>query len=119
MTDPHSSQHPGGPEYPPGATSTRFRTPREEYRASRIRSQTVVFGSAIIGMIAVFALGFLGVTGVLQVPFGDEFSKTQTFAETGDIPCPTPGARASAPDGVALRVLNTTSTPGQIGRAHV
>ncbi len=115
MTDPRSPQYPDGSEYPTGVNPGNFRTPREEYRAARTRSQTVVFGSAIIAMIAVFALGFLGITGVLHIPFGDEFSKKETFAEVGDVPCPTPGARASSPDGVGLRVLNTTSTSGLAG----
>lgn len=115
MTDPRSPQYPNGSEYPTGVAPARYRSPRQEYRAARTRSQTVVFGSAIIGMIAVFALGFLGITGVLQVPFGDEFSKKETFAEAGDIPCPTPGARAVPPSGTGLRILNTTSTPGLAG----
>ncbi|WP_164996681.1 LytR C-terminal domain-containing protein [Actinomyces minihominis] len=93
-----------------------YRSPRQEFRSARVRSQTVIFGSAIIGLAVLFLLGFLGITGALPVPFGGEFSKKEIFAEVGDTPCPTPGARAASPEGVSLRVLNTTSTPGLAGQ---
>ncbi len=98
-----------------GPTEGYYSSPRTEFRRARARSQTVVFGSAIIGVIALFLLGFLGVNGALPVPFGGDFSKEEVFAEPGDIPCPTAGARAENPAGVSLRILNTTSTPGLAG----
>ena len=98
-----------------GPTEGYYSSPRTEFRRARARSQTVVFGSAIIGVIALFLLGFLGVNGALPVPFGGGFSKEEVFAEPGDIPCPTAGARAENPAGVSLRILNTTSTPGLAG----
>lgn len=112
------SAPPPGEETPQSTTveKVRLRQPREEFRRARTRSQTVIFGSAIIGMAVVFLAGFLGITGVLPMPFGDDFSKKDAFAEVGDIPCPTPGARATAPDGVSVLVLNTTSTPGLAGK---
>lgn len=88
------------------------RQPREEFRRARTRSQTVIFGSSILGLVVALLVGLLGVSGALPLPFGDDFSKKEVFAEPGDIPCPTPGARATSPDGVSVRVLNTTSTPG-------
>lgn len=90
--------------------------PREEFRRARTRSQTVIFGSAIVGLIIVLLVGFLGLVGSLTLPFGGEFSKKEVFAETGEIPCPTAGARASTPEGVSVLVLNTTSTPGLAGK---
>lgn len=104
-----------GYEPPVPSASDHYRSPREEYRRARTRSQTVVFGSALIGLAVIFMLGFLGVSGALPIPFGGEFSKKLVLAEAGDIPCPTQGARASSPDGVQLRVLNTTSIPGLAG----
>ena len=98
-----------------GPTEGYYSSPRTEFRRARARSQTVVFGSAIIGVIALFLLGFLGVNGALPIPFGGDFSKEEVFAEPGDIPCPTAGARAENPAGVSLRILNTTSTPGLAG----
>lgn len=104
---------PPGSEYePPPSGSSQHRSPREEYRRARVRSQTVIFGSAILGMALFFLLGFLGASGALPIPFGGDFSKQEAFAEVGDTPCPTPGARAGSPEGVTLRLLNTTSTPG-------
>lgn len=102
-------------EHTTGPTEGYYSSPRTEFRRARARSQTVVFGSAIIGVIALFLLGFLGVNGALPVPFGGDFSKEEVFAEPGDIPCPTAGARAENPAGVSLRILNTTSTPGLAG----
>ena len=98
-----------------GPTEGYYSSPRTEFRRARARSQTVVFGSAIIGVIALFLLEFLCVNGALPDPFGGEFSKEEVFAEPGDIPCPTAGARAENPAGVSLRILNTTSTPGLAG----
>lgn len=98
-----------------GPTEGYYSSPRTEFRRARARSQTVVFGSAIIGIIVLFLLGFLGVSGALPIPFGGDFSKKEVFAEPGDIPCPTAGARAEGPEGISLRILNTTSTPGLAG----
>lgn len=103
---------PYSPTPAPTGAQSGYHSPREEFRRARTRSQTVVFGSAVLGLVVVFLLGFLGVIGALPVPFGDEFSKGEVYAEVGDVPCPTQGARASAPDGVAVRVLNTTPTAG-------
>ncbi len=100
---------------PPPVAEVHHRSAREEFRRARTRSQTVVFGSAIIGLVIVFLLGFLGMSGALPLPFGGEFSKKETFAEPGDTPCPLQGARAEDPAGVSLRVLNTTSRPGLAG----
>ena len=102
-------------EHTTGPTEGYYSSPRTEFRRARARSQTVVFGSAIIGVIALFLLGFLGVNGALPVPFGGDFSKREMFAEPGDTPCPTAGARAGSPVGVSLRLLNTTSIPGLAG----
>lgn len=62
-------------EHTTGPTEGYYSSPRTEFRRARARSQTVVFGSAIIGVIALFLLGFLGVNGALPIPFGGDFSK--------------------------------------------
>ena len=114
----NSSAPPPGDSSAPVTTveELRYRSPREEYRRARTRSQTVVFGAAMLGLVILFLLGFLGVSGALPLPFGADFSKKENYAETGDIPCPTPGARAGYPEGVDLTILNTTPTPGLAGK---
>ncbi len=91
-------------------------SPRQQYRRVRTRRKTIIFGSAILGLLAATGIGIMGVAGMLPMPFGEDFSREVTYAEIGDTPCPTPGARPQSPEGVSLRILNTTSTPGLAGK---
>lgn len=82
------------------------------FRRRRTKRQTLVFGFAILGMVVALALGFLGLTGSILLPIGDEFSKKEVFATPGSTPCPTAGARPVDPEGARVRVFNTSSRPG-------
>lgn len=71
-----------------------------------------MFGIALLGMVVAVLLGALGLTGSMLLPIGDQFSKKIHYAEPGDIPCPTAGARPVKGDGAKLIVLNTTPRAG-------
>lgn len=92
-------------------------SPRLQYRRARNRRKTIIYGSAILGLAAAFSVGALGVAGILPSPFESEFSRAVRYAEVGDTPCPTEGARPVSPADVGLAIYNTTSTPGQAGKA--
>lgn len=115
MTENPKAQ--GGPPSPDPQIAARYVSvsPRRQYRRVRNRRKTIVFGSAILGLLGALAIGALGLTGFLALPFGDEFARTVKYAELGDTPCPTEGARPQSTAGVKLQILNTTSTPGLAG----
>ena len=106
MTSPSQPQA-GPPHQGPGSV-----TARDAFRRRRSKRQTAVFGVAILGMVVALALGFLGLTGSILLPIGDEFSKKEVFAAPGSPPCPTAGARPVDPEGARVRVFNTSSRPG-------
>lgn len=74
-----------------------------------------MFGVAILGLIVAAVVALLSLAGSVLLPFQAEFNKKEHVAQPGDIPCPTPGARPTDPDGVRLLILNTTSTTGLAG----
>ena len=65
---------------------------------------------AVIGvvMLAAAVVASLVFTGIIPVPFGNDFSVKIKYAETGDIPCPTANTKPVAPDQVSVLVINTT-----------
>ena len=56
-------------------------------------------------------------TGIVPVPFGNDFSVKVKYAETGDIPCPTVDAKPVAPSQVTVTVINTTQHQGLASKA--
>ena len=74
---------------------------------------------AVIGvvMLAAAVVSSLVFTGIIRVPFGNDFSVKIKYAETGDIPCPTVNAKPVAPDQVSVLVINTTQHQGLASKA--
>lgn len=87
-------------------------SPRDQYRRARTRRKTIIFGSTMIALTVAFALGYLGLQGSFAFPIEGGFNKKISYAEIGDIPCPTEGARPVTQNDVRLQVFNTTSEPG-------
>ena len=73
-----------------------------------------VIGIAMIVAAVAAALVF---TGIVPVPFGNDFSVKVKYAETGDIPCPTADAKPVAPSQVTVTVINTTQHQGLASKA--
>ncbi len=90
-------------------------SPRQQYRRARTRRKTIIYGSAILGLAAALLFGALGLAGSLLTGVDSEFNRPVVYAKPGGVPCPTAGARPTAPDGVWLNVYNTTATPGLAG----
>lgn len=101
----------GGPESKPTPLLVQA-SPREQYRRSRTRRQTIIYGGAIFGLVAALVVGLLGLAGSLLTSFDSDFHRKESYAEAGDTPCPTPDARPQSPKDVRLLVYNTTATPG-------
>ena len=74
---------------------------------------------AVIGvvMLAAAVVASLVFTGIIPVPFGNDFSVKIKYAETGDIPCPTANTKPVAPDQVSVLVINTTQHQGLASKA--
>ena len=56
-------------------------------------------------------------TGIVPVPFGNDFSVKVKYAETGDIPCPTANSKPVTPSTVSVAVINTTQHQGLASKA--
>ena len=87
-------------------------TPRQRFLRERQQRQNTTFAIVGIAMIVVAAAAALVFTGIVPVPFGNDFSEKITYAETGDIPCPTEGAKPMPPSQVSVMVINTTQHQG-------
>ena len=74
---------------------------------------------AVIGvvMLAAAVVASLVFTGIIPVPFGNDFSVKIKYAETGDIPCPTANTKPVAPSQVTVTVINTTPHQGLASKA--
>ena len=68
-------------------------------------------------MIVAAVAAALVFTGIVPVPFGNDFSVKVKYAETGDIPCPTADAKPVAPSQVTVTVINTTQHQGLASKA--
>lgn len=68
-------------------------------------------------MIVAVMAAALVFTGIVPVPFGNDFSVKVKYAETGDIPCPTVDAKPVAPSQVTVTVINTTQHQGLASKA--
>ena len=101
----------GGPE-PRPASQLAQDSPREQYRRTRTRRKTIIYGASILALVAALLVGLLGLAGSLLTSFDSDFNRRVSYAELGDTPCPTPDARPQGPEGVRLLVYNTTATPG-------
>lgn len=97
--------------------NSEYKTARQIYVENRQRRQNKVFAIVTIGMASALALGLLIISGVIGLPFGNEFSHKVTYARAGDIPCPTQDAKPSDPGDVQVQVLNGTTRSGIAGDA--
>ena len=68
-------------------------------------------------MLVAAVVASLVFTGIIPVPFGNDFSVKIKYAETGDIPCPTANAKPVAPGQVSVMVINTTQHQGLASKA--
>lgn len=68
-------------------------------------------------MLVAAVVASLVFTGIIPVPFGNDFSVKIKYAETGDIPCPTANAKPVAPGQVSVTVINTTQHQGLASKA--
>ncbi|WRS30680.1 LytR C-terminal domain-containing protein [Actinomycetaceae bacterium MB13-C1-2] len=90
-------------------------SPRQQYRRARTRRKTIIFGSSILGLGAAFVLGYLALQGSFAFPVEPDFHRTVEYAEPGNTPCPSDGARPVATDDVQVLVYNTTQQTGLAG----
>ena len=100
----------------PNAPRTAL-TPRQRFLRERQQRQNTTF--AVIGVVMLVAavVASLVFTGIIPVPFGNDFSVKIKYAETGDIPCPTANAKPVAPGQVSVTVINTTQHQGLASKA--
>lgn len=77
------------------------------YLENRRRKETVLFSR--ISVVLVILLGFsaLLASGILPLPFLDNFSEKIHYAETGDTPCPI-GDQPLKPKKIKVAILNGT-----------
>ena len=83
-------------------------TPRQRFLRERQQRQNTTFAIVGVSLITVVVLAVLVFTGIVPVPFGNDFSVKIEYAETGDIPCPTANSKPVAPSTVSVTVVNTT-----------
>ena len=92
-------------------------TPRQRFLRERQQRQNLTFvvvGGALLVVAVIAALVF---TGIVPVPFGNDFSVKIKYAETGDIPCPTANSKPVTPSTVSVTVVNTTQHQGLASKA--
>ena len=92
-------------------------TPRQRFLRERQQRQNTTFAVIGVVMLAAAVLASLVFTGIIPVPFGNDFSVKIKYAETGDIPCPTANAKPVAPEQVSVTVINTTQHQGLASKA--
>nr|WP_306284525.1 LytR C-terminal domain-containing protein [Schaalia odontolytica] len=92
-------------------------TPRQRFLRERQQRQNTTFAVIGIAMIVAAVAAALVFTGIVPVPFGNDFSVKVKYAETGDIPCPTADAKPVAPSQVTVTVINTTQHQGLASKA--
>ena len=92
-------------------------TPRQRFLRERQQRQNTTFAVIGIAMIVAAVAAALVFTGIVPVPFGNDFSVKVKYAETGDIPCPTVDAKPVAPSQVTVTVINTTQHQGLASKA--
>ena len=84
-------------------------TPRQRFLRERQQRQNTTFAVIGIAMIVAAVAAALVFTGIVPVPFGNDFSVKVKYAETGDIPCPTVDAKPVAPSQVTQAVSPASS----------
>lgn len=57
-------------------------------------------------------LAILVLSGLIQLPFGDDFTVSVEEAKTGEIVCPPEGSKPVDLEGVKIKVYNATGRPG-------
>ena len=72
----------------------------------------MTFAIVSVVLIAVAAAAALVFSGIVSVPFGNDFSVKVKYAEVGDIPCPTADSKPVSPSQVSVTVINTTQHQG-------
>lgn len=92
-------------------------TPRQVYLQNRQRRQNKVFAIVTAGLMIALICALVGMSGLITLPFANEFSQKEHYAAPGDIPCPTEGALPTAPASVQVQILNGTTRPGIAGSA--
>lgn len=92
-------------------------TPRQRYLYERQRKQNYTFAIVGIAMSVVALISILVMLNIIPIPFGNEFSRAVKYAETGDTPCPSAGAKPVDPASISVQVLNTTSRQGLASEA--
>ncbi len=92
-------------------------TPRQRFLRERQQRQNTTFAIVGVSLITVVVLAVLVFTGIVPVPFGNDFSVKIEYAETGDIPCPTANSKPVAPSTVSVTVVNTTQHQGLASKA--
>lgn len=64
-------------------------TPRQRFLRERQQRQNLTFAIVGVALIAIASAAALVFSGIVSVPFGNDFSVKVKYAEVGDIPCPT------------------------------
>lgn len=87
-------------------------SPRQRFVQNRKRKQTLTFSITIATLVVLATVSALVFTGILPIPFGNEFSKATKYATPGTTPCLPEGATPATPQAVTVQILNTTSRQG-------
>ena len=92
-------------------------TPRQRFLRERQQRQNLTFVVVGGALLVVAVIATLVFTGIVPVPFGNDFSVKVKYAETGDIPCPTANSKPVTPSTVSVAVINTTQHQGLASKA--
>ena len=92
-------------------------TPRQRFLRERQQRQNLTFAIVSVVLIAIAAAAALVFSGIVSVPFGNDFSVKVKYAEVGDIPCPTADSKPVSPSQVSVTVINTTQHQGLASKA--
>ena len=77
----------------------------------------MTFAIVSVVLIAIAAAAALVFSGIVSVPFGNDFSVKVKYAEVGDIPCPTADSKPVSPSQISVTVINTTQHQGLASKA--
>lgn len=78
------------------------------YLEKRRRRQTAMFTKIVIVLSGLFLVGAVLASGLIPIPFLNDFSKKVQYAVVGDVPCPV-GTTPLKPENIKISVLNGTN----------
>ena len=103
------------PPPPPTSQEDPDISPRLRFRQARQRRQNLAFSIITITMAVAGILSILVLSSLVKIPFFSEFEASEDHAESGDVPCLPKDAVAADLEGIVVKVLNATGSPGLAG----